>query len=1083
MASSSRPKAHNSQSTRGAGVGSYSPLSGGSSRAAESVQVAPYLTHIIRHHGQVTLIPPENSGRIRKQKERKNLRQFDLRAVGVSGVTGLSSSGTSGATSGGNQRARDGGGDGSSRPASSLGTARAGFRSEGGGGGGSSSSRANEGRLGAQGRMDGLGSPIRDPRRTREHIEVTDVVPDFPPPSFEEAISTLSTPGLAGGDSGDRNGGRMMRPGNVRSDSSPACLEQPQTNGTRLDCDTPPRVESSSRNEGEIVSGERLRGVEREEADVRSLSSSRSSHSSVEYHGTPGHPGQFQWEEDRKAGLSLEERVRRELERRRLSESLPKAPPLRLGSDDTDVRIGASTSREVSTGDSGGSERKNNPEVTSGSSSRFLSESNLIQTEDVSEGEPSSVPSGLDPTGVDLSLFREIDNSEATSTTILVPPSSRKGKERAPPLDISSEETECLMNTSLSGDAPRISSIDVVESAVLPVDPDQSIEPSGESAASSSRGPFLPSKSSLEDGIGGKTSEPCGVGVENTLSSILSDNVLNTSNTSEFSCPPSSSSQVLSPTSLSPNTTYTPTTHTIYPPSLNRKTVRDRPLQTSPSPIPPLRSAQPAEPSSSTFQLSPLLSHGSTISPGPIRRKPPPPPPPPPRRKSAPGSDFFNISSPEQETPCWNTRLDDIITTRDNGEAFERRDEYEEVSDFSISPIDTSSMISIHTENVSNQGIGRIYCHDDSPSTLRNGNKILSSEPMINISSVRESGTPGSSQTLLNNINGTPQEGRGVEHGFTERTNDIPLQSNDQLNATAVNNSEVVVNSSREEPAEQGHDASSTVSDNLSGATPLPLALPLVPMFTGPTDLDLLLARLEDPDFTFGGRSYDDLLLLEEIFGPAIRSDMQGASNDPLDLPLGRVEVLRRRVTKDGRTKLKLALMGVVVDKCGICLSQFKEATSACLTPCQHAFHENCMKAWYTSFYPMNVKFALIDKTIGYNNVQPRSNTSRMRDDPSVPKEIAEKAERLEGAHLNGNEVLPLWIGAILAGHQAGIDNETLNIASLGFIITRMLYNYVYINQKTMGVSWIRTGIFFTSLSFPMYLFVKAGNILRKTGI
>ena len=769
----------------------------------------------------------------------------------------------------------------------------------------------------------------------------------------------------------------MTRPGNVRSDSSPACLEQPQTNGTRLDRDTPPRVESSSGNEGETVSGERVRGVEREEADVRSLSSSRSSHSSVEYHGTPGHPGQFQWEEDRKAGLSLEERVRRELERRRLSESLPKAPPLWLGSDDTDVRIGASTSREVGTGDSGGSERKNNPEVTSGSSSRFLSESNLIQTEDVSEGEPSSVPSGLDPTGVDLSLFREIDNSEATSTTILVPPSSRKGKERAPPLDISSDETECLTNTSLSGDATRISSIDIVESAVLPVDPDQSIEPSGESAASSSRGPFLPSKSSLEDDIGGKTSEPCGVNVEDTLSSILSDNVLNTSNTSEFSCLPSSSSQVLSPTSLSPDTTYTPTTHTIYPPSLNRKTVRDRisayeslinrpvppppppkaPFRRVPPPIPPLRSAQPAEPSSSTFQLSPFLSHGSTISPGPIRRKPPPPPPLPPRRKSAPGSDFFNISSPEQETPCWNTRLDDIITTRGNGEAFERGDgipsnsiaeadapvsntqiEYEEVSDFSISPVDTSSMISIHTENVSNQGIGRIYCHDDSPSTLRNGNKIVSSEPVINIPSVRESGTSGSSQTLLNNINGTPQEGRGMEHGFTERTNDIPLQSNDQLNATAVNNSEVVVvNSSGEQPAEQGHDSPSTISDNLSGATPLPLALPLVPMFTGPTDLDLLLARLEDPDFTFGGRSYDDLLLLEEIIGPAIRSDMQGASNDPLDLPLGRVEVLRRRVTKDGRTKLKLALMGVVVDKCGICLSQFKEATSACLTPCQHA--------------------------------------------------------------------------------------------------------------------------------------------------
>ena len=116
--------------------------------------------------GQVTLIPPENSGRIRKQKERKNLRQFDLRAVGVSGGAGVSSSGTSGTTSGGNQRTRDGGGEGLSRPASSLGTARAGFRSEGGSSGG----RANEGRPGTQGR-DGLSPPIRDSRRTREYNE------------------------------------------------------------------------------------------------------------------------------------------------------------------------------------------------------------------------------------------------------------------------------------------------------------------------------------------------------------------------------------------------------------------------------------------------------------------------------------------------------------------------------------------------------------------------------------------------------------------------------------------------------------------------------------------------------------------------------------------------------------------------------------------------------------------------------------------------------------------------------------------------------------------------------------------------
>lgn len=52
---------------------------------------------------------------------------------------------------------------------------------------------------------------------------------------------------------------------------------------------------------------------------------------------------------------------------------------------------------------------------------------------------------------------------------------------------------------------------------------------------------------------------------------------------------------------------------------------------------------------------------------------------------------------------------------------------------------------------------------------------------------------------------------------------------------------------------------------------------------------------------------------------------------------MGSVEVLRRRVTKEGKTKLKLALLGTVVDRCGICLSQFKEGATAGLLPCMHA--------------------------------------------------------------------------------------------------------------------------------------------------
>ncbi|KAI5122626.1 hypothetical protein M0805_008715 [Coniferiporia weirii] len=135
---------------------------------------------------------------------------------------------------------------------------------------------------------------------------------------------------------------------------------------------------------------------------------------------------------------------------------------------------------------------------------------------------------------------------------------------------------------------------------------------------------------------------------------------------------------------------------------------------------------------------------------------------------------------------------------------------------------------------------------------------------------------------------------------------------------------------------------------------------------------------------------------------------------------------------------------------------------------------------WFTTFYPMNMKFALIDKTIGYNNLQPRSNTKRLLEDPKVPREIALRAERLEGAHLNGNEVFPLWVAAVLAGNHAGISNGTLNFVSAAFISFRLLYNYVYITQSTSAISWVRSTIFFTSLGFPMYLLIKAGNIVRN---
>ena len=82
-------------------------------------------------------------------------------------------------------------------------------------------------------------------------------------------------------------------------------------------------------------------------------------------------------------------------------------------------------------------------------------------------------------------------------------------------------------------------------------------------------------------------------------------------------------------------------------------------------------------------------------------------------------------------------------------------------------------------------------------------------------------------------------------------------------------------------------------------------------------------------------------MLISEIAGPASppRSPTapEARSRTPWSLK-GQIVVDRRRVTKDGRVKLKLSLLGVMVDRCGICLSQFKEKERGILGECRHVY-------------------------------------------------------------------------------------------------------------------------------------------------
>ncbi|KIM46799.1 hypothetical protein M413DRAFT_63478, partial [Hebeloma cylindrosporum] len=95
-----------------------------------------------------------------------------------------------------------------------------------------------------------------------------------------------------------------------------------------------------------------------------------------------------------------------------------------------------------------------------------------------------------------------------------------------------------------------------------------------------------------------------------------------------------------------------------------------------------------------------------------------------------------------------------------------------------------------------------------------------------------------------------------------------------------------------------------------------------------------------------------------------------------------------------------------------------------------------------------------------FHSVQPRSNIPGLSEKKNISPELAAKLQRLEGAHVNGVENMPFFGLAVLAGNFAGIDNHTLNIASGLYLVWRLVYNYIYINQTTKKQAGLRYGLY-----------------------
>ncbi|OAX38776.1 hypothetical protein K503DRAFT_134303 [Rhizopogon vinicolor AM-OR11-026] len=126
---------------------------------------------------------------------------------------------------------------------------------------------------------------------------------------------------------------------------------------------------------------------------------------------------------------------------------------------------------------------------------------------------------------------------------------------------------------------------------------------------------------------------------------------------------------------------------------------------------------------------------------------------------------------------------------------------------------------------------------------------------------------------------------------------------------------------------------------------------------------------------------------------------------------------------------------------------------------------------WVLNLAPALLRNATIRMSMGWDNVNPRSNIDRVTD-----KELAARAKRMDGAHQNALESFPLWSAAVLAATIAKVDTRTVNSAAIAFFCLRALYTMIYIIQKTNAQGSLRTAVWFAACIVTLRLLFQAAK-------
>ncbi|CAI6255862.1 unnamed protein product [Periconia digitata] len=114
-----------------------------------------------------------------------------------------------------------------------------------------------------------------------------------------------------------------------------------------------------------------------------------------------------------------------------------------------------------------------------------------------------------------------------------------------------------------------------------------------------------------------------------------------------------------------------------------------------------------------------------------------------------------------------------------------------------------------------------------------------------------------------------------------------------------------------------------------------------------------------------------------------------------------------------------------------------------------------------------------------FDRLNPRGFTETLQK-ADLNEDLRGRLLRAEACSANGFEVLPVFAAAVTAGNSSGVSAQTMNLLTIGWVLSRVVYSYVYIfyqgrEKLEFGQAPLRFKVWSIGAGICMTMFVMAG--------